>query len=127
MPTSGISRFLAAALAALALLLAAPAVASAAVFVVNTTADPTPDSNFCSTGTCTLREAVEQAGPTDSISVPAGTYVLSSLGELPLAGDTLIGAGARSTIIDANGNDRVMSATTLTGVGSSVSAHRSPG
>ena len=93
---------LAASLSAAAMLLAAPAIASAAVFVVNTTADPTPDPNLCGAGTCTLREAVLQAGPSDSITVPAGTYFLSSIGQLSLVGDTLNGAGARSTIIDGS-------------------------
>jgi CSLREA domain-containing protein len=88
--------------------LAAPAVASAAVLVVNTTADPTPDPNLCGAGTCTLREAVMQAGSADSITVPAGTYVLA-LGELPLLGTTINGAGARATIIDGANEDRVMS------------------
>jgi CSLREA domain-containing protein len=112
---------LATALSAVAILFAAPATASAAVYVVDTTADPTPDPNLCGAGTCTLREAVQQAGPADSITVPAGTYVLSSIGELSLVGDTLNGAGARSTIIDANNQDRVMSATDSGGTASTIS------
>jgi CSLREA domain-containing protein len=100
------------------MLLAVPAVASAAVFVVTTTADG--NDSVCNSH-CTLREAVLAAGGADSISVPAGTYVLT-LGELPLTGDTLNGAGARSTIIDGANSSRVISvsvngsASTISGV-----------
>ncbi len=89
--------------------LAAPAGALADVFVVNTTVDLAPDKS-CDAPDCTLREAVDLAQPTDSITVPAGTYVLSR-GELTLVGDKIDGAGARATIIDGGGNSRVMSTT----------------
>jgi hypothetical protein len=100
--------------------LAAPTVALAEVIVVNDTADPIPDNGLCAQGTCTLREAVDQAQNDDSVSVPAGTYVLA-LGELSLDGDTINGAGARSTIIDGANEDRVMSADTSGGVPSTIS------
>jgi CSLREA domain-containing protein len=78
-------------------------------FLVNTTQD-LPVGQSCDDGTCTLREAVTFAQPTDTITVPAGVYVLS-LGELVLMGDTINGAGARATIIDGNKSSRVMRIT----------------
>lgn len=95
-------------LSAAPVLFAVPAVASAEVYVVNTTADGFPQT--CPT-VCTLREAVALAGPTDTITVPEGRYLLSQ-GELRLDGDTINGAGARTTIIDGGGNSRVISAQT---------------
>jgi CSLREA domain-containing protein len=91
-------------------LLLAPAGALAVVYTVNTTADPVPDG--CGPPTCSLREAVELANnpATDSITVPAGQYVLSR-GELVLVGDVINGAGARSTIIDGNQGSRVLRIT----------------
>lgn len=97
-------------------MLLAPATASAAVFVVTTTADG--DDGTCNSH-CTLREAVGAAGGTDSISVPAGTYVLTQ-GELELTGDTLNGAGARTTIIDGGNTTRVMSVS-VNGSSSAIS------
>jgi CSLREA domain-containing protein len=97
--------------AALALLLV-PAVALAQTapqtFQVNSTADP--GVGGCNAIECTLREAVNTAGSSDTINVPAGQYVLSA-GELVLSGDTINGAGARSTIIDGNGTFRVLRIT----------------
>jgi CSLREA domain-containing protein len=99
------------------MLFAAPAAASAAVFVVNTTADGSDGE--CSVD-CTLREAVGLATPpTDSVSVPAGTYVLS--GELLLLGDTINGAGARATIIDGGGLSRVLRTQTGNDIEPSIS------
>ena len=98
--------------------LVVPAGASAVVYVVNRTDDPTPGP--CDASHCTLREAIVQATPADSVSVPAGTYVLSSIGELTLDGDTLTGAGARSTIIDGNDTDRVLSNANFTGMPTSI-------
>jgi CSLREA domain-containing protein len=89
-------------------LLLVPGSAAAREFVVNTTQD-TAGQN-CDDGICSLREAVQLAQPTDTITVPPGTYVLS-LGELVLLGDTINGAGARSTIIDGNGASRVLRIT----------------
>jgi CSLREA domain-containing protein len=81
-----------------------PAVASAETFKVTTQLDG--DDKSCDAH-CTLREAVARAGPDDDVSVPAGTYVLS-LGELFLTSDKLVGAGARSTIIDGASKSRVL-------------------
>lgn len=84
-------------------------------------------------GNCTLREAVVAAntnaavddcpagepgpGVTDLITVPAGTYTLAIAGsgeDAGLTGDldltdrvSIVGAGARVTVIDADGLDRV--------------------
>jgi hypothetical protein len=112
----GASRFAAAALVACLIALAAPAAASAVVYVVNVTGDV---GGACP-ATCSLRAAVAAAGPTDSITLPAGTYVLSQ-GELSLAGDTINGAGARSTIIDGNNASRVMSTSNSDTTASSIS------
>jgi hypothetical protein len=75
--------------------------------------DVTPGNGQCAAdnGRCTLRAAIEEsnslAGP-DRIELPAGRYVLS-LGELRIE-DSLIlnGAGAATTIIDANDTSRVL-------------------
>jgi uncharacterized repeat protein (TIGR01451 family)/CSLREA domain-containing protein len=122
--------------------LLAPAVAaSAATFTVNSTSDAalgTPSSTTCPS-TCTLREAVQaadNAGGSDTINLPAGTYTLtlanpnSSETDNPAVGDldvnagvtlTVTGAGASTTIINANFIDRAFSvqdnaSLSLTGV-----------
>jgi CSLREA domain-containing protein/uncharacterized repeat protein (TIGR01451 family) len=97
--------------------LSAPA--SAATFVVNTTADPTGAS--CPT-TCSLRAAIiaaDSAGVASTITLPAGTYTLTippssaatNPKDDPASGDldvdngaqvTIDGAGPALTIIDAN-------------------------
>ena len=113
-------------------ILAAPA---ATIFTVDSTLDePDGDTSdgLCASfpsGKCTLRAAIMQADATIApdmiIIVPAGTYTLTRRpdsadgaenGDLNLttqAGDsrtiTLLGAGAASTIIDANMIDRVLS------------------
>jgi CSLREA domain-containing protein len=100
--------------AALALLLV-PALALAQTapqtFQVNSTADP--GVGGCNAIECTLREAVNTAGSSDTINVPAGQYVLSA-GELVLSGDRINGAGARSTFISGNGATRVIRVTSQT-------------
>ena len=84
--------------------------------------DASVGDNVCATaaGTCTLRAAVQEAnahaGP-DSISLPAGTYILTRTGAYEasaLTGDldlrdtlTITGAGRTATIIDGNLNDRI--------------------
>ncbi len=87
-------------------------IAHATSYLVTTTADG---------GLGSLRDAITLAnanpGP-DTINVPAGTYTLTIAGaseDLNATGDldvtgptTFIGAGSGSTIIDANGIDRVM-------------------
>ena len=102
---------------ALALMLGVPVASSAATFTVTKTAD-TADGTCDSD--CSLREAVIAANDNagfDTVSVPAGTYVLTipgqsensaQTGDLDLWGDVeIVGAGADVTIIDANGLDRV--------------------
>lgn len=97
--------------------------AQASVFVVNTTTDSVGNDCITST-TCSLREAVIAANldqtTFDVILVPAGTYTLTLAstgtdhptdGDLDIKGDVMIiGAGADSTIIEADSslNDRVI-------------------
>jgi len=112
---------------------ALPSAAGAAAFNVNDTADAvdaSPGDGVCASagGTCTLRAAIQEAnaGPgADTVSVPAGTYVLSIAGsdDSAAAGDldvtdplTIVGAGARTTIIDANGIDRAVHAIASNGL-----------
>lgn len=103
-------------------------------FTVNTTLDQPdtdPNDHVCQTsaGTCSLRAAIMQANYVTStdvtIVVPAGTYTLTTpsvfyggddLSELTLATPasgspaiTIVGAGASTTIIDGNGDNRVFS------------------
>ena len=113
------------------LALAAPAVAT---FNVNSTldeVDDNPGNGLCHSASnhCTLRAAVMEAnfssGAGANIIVPSGIYTLSipaDVGDGPNTGDlnlttpqpstdpliTLAGAGAASTIIDANQLDRVL-------------------
>ena len=97
---------------------------SIGAIVVNTTADdPAYDyttSDTTASGAVSLRSAVQYtnyiAGP-DSIIVPAGTYILATIGanESDAAtGDlnindtlTIVGAGEFQTVIDGDGADRV--------------------
>src|SRR5437588_4603616 len=113
---------------------AAPAQAAhAATFVVNSTADhpdATPGDQMCITdaATCTLRAAVQEAnadGGSNTILVPRGYYRLrippspeagaagqddAGKGDLDISASLRIrGAGARRTIIDGGGLDRVFS------------------
>ncbi|HEY8515983.1 MAG TPA: choice-of-anchor Q domain-containing protein [Candidatus Binatia bacterium] len=110
---------------AVALLLCAAPGAHAAQLNVDSTVDSTdtnPGDGKCvsKAGGCTLRAAIEEANATtlsDTIMVPAGTYVLNSPDEGPnyaqsgplfLNGEVeVIGAGATSTIIDGGGKARV--------------------
>jgi hypothetical protein len=103
---------------ALGLVIAVPAIAAAfAVSTVTDGHDETPGDGLCETGTgngiCTLRAAVEETsalGGAETIDLPAGTYVLSVTGAcdgvaLCVTGTatlTLTGAGADTTIVDAN-------------------------
>jgi uncharacterized repeat protein (TIGR01451 family)/CSLREA domain-containing protein len=101
--------------------------AAAATFNVDITSD-TVDANIgdgtCADagGDCSLRAAIQEAnfgGGPHTINVPAGTYTLSIAGageDLAASGDldvreemTIVGASAETTIIDANGIDRVFS------------------
>src|SRR5213593_4296317 len=108
----------------LASLLLAVAPAAAATFAVNDTADAVDAvlDGKCATagGTCTLRAAIQEAnalpGP-DTITVPAGTYLLTIEGQdedaavtddLDITDDvTITGAGADRTILDGKGIDRI--------------------
>lgn len=106
---------------------------AAPIFSVNSTSDANddvPGDGVCHTpaGTCTLRAAISEAnrvaGSDVTINLPAGTYILQILpsasddefsGDLNLAAPVsgsplimLVGAGATTTIIDANHIDRVM-------------------
>lgn len=102
------------------------------------TVDSTADNLTAGDGNCTLREAIMNANSdsdttsgdctagsgADTITVPAGTYTLSiagsgedlnATGDLDVTGDlTINGAGARSTIVDANGIDRVFDVFNVT-------------
>jgi CSLREA domain-containing protein len=101
---------------------------AAATFTVNTTADgddAVPGNGVCETasgnGRCTYRAAVAEAsalaGP-DTVSVPAGSYVLTLGGYIVASGSpiTISGAGVSATIVDGNGMQRtlVVSGTSAT-------------
>jgi CSLREA domain-containing protein len=99
--------------------------AHGATFTVDSTADA-PDANpgdgKCAAALppkCTLRAAIMEANAlagTDTITVPSGTYPLTiagqgeddaATGDLDVKASLIItGAGANSTIVDANGIDR---------------------
>lgn len=82
----------------LATALVAPSAALAAPAVTNTN-----DS-----GAGSLRQAIADAAPGDTVAVPAGTYTLTS-GQLEVHKTlTLAGAGARSTVVTAGGASRVL-------------------
>lgn len=70
----------------------------------------------CTITDCSLREAVgfANAQDTNQINVPAGRYRLTRVadGDLQVTGDlTIVGVGAKKTIIDANGIDRAFHVT----------------
>ncbi|HEX5989702.1 MAG TPA: choice-of-anchor Q domain-containing protein [Solirubrobacterales bacterium] len=99
--------------ALMALALVVPA-ANAATFTVNTTADTSVPGGCTSEPACSLRDAVLAANsspdPEDVVVVPAGNYLLSG-GELATGSEgtiTIRGAGARKTVIDAQGASRVL-------------------
>jgi hypothetical protein len=104
--------------AAVLLALAGPPHAGAATFTVTRFDDPAPDG--CAPADCSLREAVVATNSTpglDSISLPAGYYRLTipgpgedaaATGDLDLNDAVSIrGPGARWTVVDAGGGDRV--------------------
>lgn len=90
-----------------------PAAADAAVITVNTTSD-----ELNTDGDCSLREAIESSnqdkaisgcaagsGVNDQIIVPAGIYTLTTTNSLRVTESAFIrGAGAATTIVDANNN-----------------------
>jgi len=85
--------------------------AQARDLVVNRTDDAASDGQ-CTTapGGCSLRDAFAVATSADRIVISAGTYNLVN-NSLPLNGRTVVGAGARSTIIDAQAFSKVFYAT----------------
>lgn len=112
-------------------LLALPGSVPAATFTVTKTTDTLDGS--CTPADCSLREAVTAANAAsdpDEVVLPAGTYTLTlpdpgdddSGGDLDiLKATTITGAGARSTVIQSGGVDRVIDAVsgiaaTITGV-----------
>ncbi len=103
----------AAALTALFATLAFASSAGAATFTVNTTLDTNDTHCTADTDGCSLRDAVYEANHTsgsDTIVLPAGRYKFDpQTGTGPDIDDatTLTGAGAATTIIDANGRDDV--------------------
>ena len=91
-------KWLAALAVALGMLaLPATAAAQAGDIVVSTGVDG--DDGSCLDGDCTLREAIFVARPIDRVIVPARAYTLTD-GPIALAGDVIVGAGARSTVVD---------------------------
>ena len=100
-----------AALVALLMLFALPALASAADITVNSPADG--DDGDC-IADCTLREAIGVATASDRVILPAGVYSVSLGDPILVEDDTIVGAGARSTIIDAAGTSRVLFVGDLT-------------
>lgn len=105
-----------AALLACGVLASIPALAGAATYTVNTTADQAPSLSECSgaAGDCSLRQAVDKANTAageDRIVLPAGNYALTiqgagedEQGDLDVTeGELRIdGAGARGTVVDAS-------------------------
>ncbi len=103
-----------------------PRVARAATFTVNSTVDAVdanPGDGVCATATgeCTLRAAIMEANALpgdDTITLPAGTYTLSiagagedagATGDLDISSNlTITGADASTTVIEAEGIDRVL-------------------
>jgi CSLREA domain-containing protein len=95
-------------------------------FTVDSTADAVdanPGDGVCASGPgeCTLRAAIMETNAlpaADIITLPAGTYLLTLAGagedaaftgDLDITGNlTINGAGANTTIIDADGIDRVL-------------------
>jgi CSLREA domain-containing protein len=98
-------------------LLSGPAVSGSTDLAVTKTADT--NDGACTQSDCSLREAIIVANTSgaDAIDVPAGTYKLTREGsgeDFAATGDldvrkgvTIRGEGARQTIIDADGADRV--------------------
>jgi CSLREA domain-containing protein len=95
------------------------ATASAADFQVTLTTDPAP--NGCAVDGCSLREAILDANVdrgADVVRVPAGNYALTirgagenegRAGDLDVLGQlTIVGAGARTTVVDGGAIDRVL-------------------
>jgi CSLREA domain-containing protein len=117
---------------ALGLFFVAPA--QAAVFTVNSPADPpagdaNPGNGVCETaagnGVCTLRAAIQEANALagdDTIILSPNTYLLTQVTELTITGHLMItGGGAATTIIDGNKGVRTNSGVLVIGPGVTVS------
>lgn len=76
----------------------------AATIVVTTTLDENDGS--CSDGDCSLRDALATAVSGDTISIPAGSYVLSQ-GELEVTKTVTLLGGTPAPILDGNASSRV--------------------
>jgi CSLREA domain-containing protein len=141
MPSSRFASLACRSLAALVVLARAPAGAATTSFLVNSTldaVDATPGDGACATAaaTCTLRAAIQEANmvPTNDVVVLlfSGLYRLTlatptgagcpsgKTGALEITNYkprtiTVVGVGAATTIVDANGIDGVFSIRTATG------------
>lgn len=97
-----------------------PAFALGLPLTVNTTTDAAPSPGECegAPGDCSLRQAIDKANTTlgsDAITLPAGHYTLTIKGSSEDEGKTgdldvteesgvnLLGAGTRTTVVDATG------------------------
>ena len=93
-----------------------PAVASATTWQVTNTLDP--GSVKCTPGDCSLRGAIasaDEGAGGDTVLVPAGTYKLNN-GLLALTkGVQIVGAGASTTVIDAQTLSGIFSVPAATG------------
>jgi CSLREA domain-containing protein len=97
-------------LVAIAAFLLAGAPARASFLPVTTTIDESDGS--CGDGDCSLRDALAVHVSGDTIVIPASvTPYQVTLGELVIASDVILsGAGAATTVIQANGSNRVFHA-----------------
>src|SRR4051794_22352375 len=111
-------------LAALALILAAPAAGQAATTIaVNTDADNAAAVGECSGAAldCSIRQALDKSVDGDTVSIPAGHYVLNSVLNV---GNNITIAGSGNPVIDGghavqvfriNGNVSVSGVTVTAG------------
>src|SRR5438093_13072220 len=90
-------------------LLGGVALGAADVRAASLTVTRTDDTErgTCAPGDCSLREAIEAANAltmeASTITLPAGTYVLSIAQRLSMTADiTITGAGPATTIVDGN-------------------------
>jgi hypothetical protein len=89
------------------LAITSPTAASPRVWRVTTTMDHAAVAQGCQPSNCSLRDAIGAAAVGDEVKIPTGIYTLS-YGELQVPHDmTIVGSGARSTIIDGGGHGRV--------------------
>src|SRR5258707_278739 len=86
----------------MAALIGLAAQAQAATFTVGTTSDLTGACDNPAAGTCSLRQLIGSVAAGSTISVPAGTYMLSQGPLLITDNLTIAGAGARTTTVEQN-------------------------